>query len=287
MANLNAPMPTYFTPFLKEDGRVNEPWYRYLFQLQLRTGGAAGNDFQSEIDALTKQVVAQDLEINGLYPSPTTPQSSDDIGIAPFQIIQQIAMDDGLTPITPGTLGTQNSDFVSITGGSIDGTTIGGTTPNIGAFTTISATNTITPSQTFGIVGTNTNNNANAGSFGEYLTGVGSPTFTTAVANNAASLSLTAGDWDVSGTIQFTVSAASTATRFVTSINTTSATINPNAQNNHDSCIISAPGLDSFSRPTPVVRISIASTTTVYLVGIAFFSGTVTGNGFIRARRIR
>ena len=43
-----------------------------------------------------------------------------------------------------GTLGNQNANSVSITGGSINGTTIGATTASTGAFTTISATGVIT-----------------------------------------------------------------------------------------------------------------------------------------------
>ena len=43
-----------------------------------------------------------------------------------------------------GTLGNQNANSVSITGGSVNGTTIGATTASTGAFTTISATGVIT-----------------------------------------------------------------------------------------------------------------------------------------------
>jgi hypothetical protein len=43
-----------------------------------------------------------------------------------------------------GTLGNQNSNNVSITGGSINGTTIGASTASTGAFTTISASGVIT-----------------------------------------------------------------------------------------------------------------------------------------------
>jgi hypothetical protein len=46
---------------------------------------------------------------------------------------------------------------------------IGNTTPGTGAFTTLSSTGTFTPSQTNGIVGTTTNNNANAGAVGEFV----------------------------------------------------------------------------------------------------------------------
>ena len=45
---------------------------------------------------------------------------------------------------TLGTMSTQNANAVSITGGSINNTTIGGATPNTGAFTTLSANSTTT-----------------------------------------------------------------------------------------------------------------------------------------------
>ena len=43
-----------------------------------------------------------------------------------------------------GTMATQDADSVAITGGTIDGTTIGGTTAAAGAFTTLSASSTAT-----------------------------------------------------------------------------------------------------------------------------------------------
>jgi hypothetical protein len=77
---------------------------------------------------------------------------------------------------------------------------IGSTTPSTGAFTTLSASSTITPSQTSGIVGTNTNNSANAGSVGEYVSATASAfSLTSNTPANATSISLTAGDWDVDG----------------------------------------------------------------------------------------
>jgi hypothetical protein len=84
--------------------------------------------------------------------------------------------------------------------------TIGNTAPNTGSFTTLSASGLITPSSTIGIKGTATNDSAQAGSVGEVsdtnnLTGV-SLTNNTAV--NTSSISLTAGDYEVSGVVQFT-----------------------------------------------------------------------------------
>lgn len=61
-----------------------------------------------------------------------------------------------------GTMGAQDADSVSITGGTIDGTAIGGTTPAAGAFTTLRASDgtstvEVLNSGGVGIVGTDTN----------------------------------------------------------------------------------------------------------------------------------
>jgi len=47
------------------------------------------------------------------------------------------------TIATYGTMATQNANSVAITGGTINGTTVGATTPSTGAFTTLSASSTV------------------------------------------------------------------------------------------------------------------------------------------------
>jgi len=100
---------------------------------------------------------------------------------------------------------------------------IGSTTAGSGAFTTITASSTITPSQTAGIVGTTTNNSANAGSVGEYVT---NNTTGTSIASgspfNATSVSLTAGDWDVTGIVEFIPAGTTVVTGVASGISTTS-----------------------------------------------------------------
>lgn len=179
----------------------------------------------------------------------------------------------------------------TITGGTIDGAVIGGTTPAAGSFTTITASSTITPSQTSGIVGTTTNNNANAGSVGEFVTNT---TLTTSASSgtplNATSVSLTAGDWDVTGTVQTVPAGTTTQSAHLVGVSTTSATfstISGTFLNFNQIVPISAAGTQS-NLTAPVTRISIASTTTVFLVTqINFAVSTLTVDGFIRARRVR
>jgi hypothetical protein len=164
---------------------------------------------------------------------------------------------------------------------------IGGTAANAGKFTTLQATSAITPSSSAGIVGTNTNDNANAGSFGEYASNTTTGTsLTTTVMANATSVSLTAGDWDVSGTVFFNPAGTTTVSGLTSGISTTSATFSGLGTLNQLNATFGT-GLGE-RQSTPVVRISVASTTTVYLVAQASFgTSTMTCDGFIRARRVR
>ncbi|MBU9660881.1 hypothetical protein KTF22_03105 [Burkholderia multivorans] len=171
----------------------------------------------------------------------------------------------------------------AIAGAALSGTFSG--TPTFSGAVTFNGT--ITPSQTAGIVGTTTNNNANAGSVGEYVTNTTSGTsLSNGVAANMTSVSLTAGDWDVSGEVTYSAGAGCVPTVFQQSISTTSATGGGVGTQTLWSNTFGTASTNVM--PTPRVRISLAGTTTVYLVGAASFSGgTMTANGFIRARRVR
>lgn len=136
------------------------------------------------------------------------------------------------------------------------------------------------------IVGVSNGGNASTGSVGEYQTATTSGTNSpTATVINATSVSLAAGDWDVSGTVAYTSSASGTITYNEVGISTTSATMGGLGTFNQAGFTNGGTALNSSS---PVVRISVSSTTTVYLVsGVIFGSGTVSANGMIRARRVR
>jgi len=175
----------------------------------------------------------------------------------------------------------------TITGGTVDGAAIGATTPSTGKFTTIQASSTITPSSTAGIVGTTTNDNANAGSVGEFAS---STTLTTAVTTNvpvnAASVSLTAGDWEVYGVLRTNPAGTTLVTGIAEGISTTSATLG--AFGTFTQYNFTAPAGTGNVVSGPPMRISIAGTTTVFLVAqISFSVSTCTVDGFIRARRVR
>lgn len=147
-------------------------------------------------------------------------------------------------------------------------------------------TGAITPQSTGGIVGTTTNDNANAGSVGEYQTATSASTgMTSGVNTNLISLSLTAGDWDVSGVAQQAPSGATVLSSWVVGISTVSGTFGPIGSYVSPAYSTTGTGQTTAS---PVVRVSLSATTTVYLEVIAnFTTSTLNATGFIRARRIR
>lgn len=164
----------------------------------------------------------------------------------------------------------------------------GDLTSQAGSFTTISSAGSITPSQTAGIIGTTTNNNANSGSVGEYISNSGrGVSLTSNTPTNITSISLTAGDWDVSGTVTFVPANTTSPTLMQCGISTTSSTFNGLGSQSFLNLAFPTTGV-SQGFVAPVQRISIASSTTVYLVAESSFTiSTMTANGFIRARRVR
>lgn len=147
------------------------------------------------------------------------------------------------------------------------------------------------PSQA--IKGTITNDSAATGVMGELLSStVASPgtSLTTGVAANVTSKSLTAGDWDVSGSVFFTGNAATTLSIVEGSISATSATVD--ASNDRVTVgFYNAATVFASVSPSIVIgptRVSLAATTTIYLVAVATFGvNTCTAYGQIRARRVR
>lgn len=144
-----------------------------------------------------------------------------------------------------------------------------------------------------GIQGTTTNDSANAGVVGEFISSsVGSlVAMTSGTSQNATSISLTAGDWDVTGCIGFVPASTTSITALKGTIGTTSALYNDNSQysfSDYYSAVVPG-GSTTFYKTLPVQRISLASTTTVYLVAQATFgiAALYTGSCFIRARRVR
>lgn len=146
---------------------------------------------------------------------------------------------------------------------------------------------------TGGLEGTTTNDNACAGCIGEYIESIitsGSATsLTSATAKTVTSISLTAGDWDVTGTNYFIFGTGTTATDFRTSLSTTTNTEDTTAGRFAHLLMPTLTGTGiTQSTSIPSYRFSLSGTTTIFLVAQATFGvSTMTAYGIIRARRIR
>jgi hypothetical protein len=155
--------------------------------------------------------------------------------------------------------------------------------------------NAITPSQTTGITGTTTNNNASAGYVGEYVSSTiasgSSIALTTGTFTNITSISLTAGDWDVSGTVALTSATGIPVFIYANGGVTTTSVSGGGIEGGWSLSYTTAQAIAyyiDFTQTTPILRLSLSATTTVYLTTRGSFTGgTVNTYGMIRARRIR
>lgn len=143
------------------------------------------------------------------------------------------------------------------------------------------------------IIGVTDGSNAAAGIVGEFVQAIlafgGSGSLVTATPKSLISISLTAGDWDVWGSGGINPAAGQTDINVFSSIslvtNTSGAIETTRAQ-------ISAPAtsIGVAVLPTPIVRMSITATTTVFLVMLTTWTGgaaTMAVFGSISARRAR
>jgi hypothetical protein len=185
------------------------------------------------------------------------------------------------------TLSSLTTSSATISGGTVNGTSVGATTASSGKFTTVVATSTITPSTTSGIVGTTLGDSANAGSVGEFANGTFSATsMANTTVQNLTSMSLTAGDWDVTGCAVYSAGSSGTASYIAVGASSTSATMP--ALGSYYALNCSIPNNGTGTAIAPPLRFNLTSTTTVYLVGeVVIGAGTVTATGFIKARRVR
>ena len=150
------------------------------------------------------------------------------------------------------------------------------------------------------LAGVATNSNAAAGNTGEIIeatVAIGSAIgLTTGTGANVTSISLTAGDWDVQGTVDFNIAPTTNIVQMRQGVSLVSATLAAQTggsgldtdPTNNAFFFSFAPGAVPLSYSTPVVRVSLAVTTTVYLVELATFTvSTLAAFGTLRARRVR
>jgi len=222
-------------------------------------------------------------------PSGTTAERAGGAGTIRFNS-QSLVFESTIDGVTWATIDTHTSgDVDSITGTAnqvIASSPTGNVTLSLPQSIATSSAVTFASvafSSTSGIIGTTTNDSAAAGSVGELISSVASPgtAMTSTVAINGTSISLTAGDWDVWGSCYFN---GLTMTVLETCITTTSATMNDAGL-----CgIVAGASLQQSNILALQRRISLASTTTVYVAARATFTGTCSLNrANIFARRVR
>ena len=145
---------------------------------------------------------------------------------------------------------------------------------------------------------TNTNDDAATGYVGEYVEAsiaAGSAiSLTTVTAANVTSISLTAGDWDVTAIAAFVTAATTSVTNRLVAISKTSATlpsVNPYASGeviSESRMAADVAGAVQNTRDVPTIRVSLSATTTMYLVVRSSFTvSTQTAHGVLWARRVR
>lgn len=148
---------------------------------------------------------------------------------------------------------------------------------------------------TGGIVGTATNDDAPTGYVGEFVSsavaGGSAVGLSSGTPANVTSISLTAGDWDVWGNVGFTGTASGVSLHFGAVSTTSAGAPSPNTISGSQSNQRATAAYGAIPSPiiaTGTARVSISTTTTVYLIARAgFSSGTSAGYGKICARRVR
>lgn len=164
---------------------------------------------------------------------------------------------------------------------------LGSVTPSPVAATTIVASGTITPAQVAGIVGTTTSNSAQAGSIGEEIENTSSGiALSSTVAGNIVGISLTAGDWDVTGGTEFQGTSNAAITFVASGVSIVSATLP--ASPLRATLAVTFPLNAEMTLALPTRRISLSSTTSVFIVAqINFSGGGAQALSYIMARRVR
>ena len=145
------------------------------------------------------------------------------------------------------------------------------------------------------IVGSTNASNVTAGNIGEVISSLVANASAVSVASsgstyNVTSISLTAGDWDVEGNVNFKLASATVLPTSVWSvgIGTASATIPSDGSEIQDGGWTLTTTTSLLGDSIPRKRINVSTTTTVYLCATAAFTaGTVGVYGSITARRVR
>jgi hypothetical protein len=149
------------------------------------------------------------------------------------------------------------------------------------------------------LTATNTNDDAASGYYGEEMHSsvlvASAVSLTSGAITNVTSLALTAGDWEVSGSVAFKDSTVTSSTLHQAAISTGSGTFPTVGSGNNYTSVAHASlnggsdiGDTSFVLPVGPTRISLSANTTYYLnANEAFGGGTTKAYGYMHARRAR
>lgn len=148
---------------------------------------------------------------------------------------------------------------------------------------------------TKGIVGTTTNDAAGAGYVGQIISSVvligAAVPVTSSTQTNITSIALTAGDWNVWGSVWTNAAAGTLTSTVVAAVSQTSATIPTTPAiggSNQQLRGLATGATEIVVLNTGVATISLAAPATIYLVGfISFTVSTMSAYGSIIARRVR
>lgn len=162
---------------------------------------------------------------------------------------------------------------------------IGSTTANTGKFTSLQATAAITPAYPAGIVGNVSGSNVSAGSVGEpSISAPAAISLTSATTMNVSNISLAAGDWDVSGSYIYTPAGSTTGTSIFAGLNTASTAFGSAGK----TAVLqtSFPAGAQQVLALPPIQVNSSGSTTVYCVtNTTFAVSTATGQCYFYARR--
>jgi hypothetical protein len=259
-------------PIADQHGNVTAVWYSFFINLFERTGGATGG-ISASLDTITSlagSILFRGASVwQGLNPA------------AQFKVLRMGAAFPEWDTLDGNSFGeqVQNTFFAAPATGSGNP-----------SFRTIAGTDLDDIAGQY--PGTTTNGNASAGNVGEYMSSsASSVSLVTATPKDIATLTLTAGDWDVWGTFASVPAGTTTQTLVKSWINTVSAT-DPGAPNNGAYVQLQTAIAAGLSQVFPIgsMRVTVANGDTqgIFLsADVTFATSTLTGAAFLGARRRR
>lgn len=145
----------------------------------------------------------------------------------------------------------------------------------------------IIPSTTLGIQGTTSADNANPGAVGEVLSATGTSGLASGVVGGLASVTLTPGDWDVWGSINYITPVGVTPLVLYAAVGPVATSLP--SPNEYTQLAVSFTPSSGQVMASPHVRFNVSTNTTVFAIASAAFTGgsAMTAQGFISARRTR